>query len=172
MPFGEYVPLEHWLRGLIAFFDLPMSSFSWGPADQAPLRAGERTLAPFVCYEVVYPALVAHDSQPADFILTVSNDSWFGRSIGPHQHFEIARMRALENGRYLIRGTNNGISGLVDYRGAVLHSAPQFTRTVLQGTVVPMQGTTPFGRWGNLPIVLMALALTLFAAIPRGVKTS
>ncbi len=172
VPFGEYVPLEHWLRGLIAFFDLPMSSFSWGPADQAPLRAGERTLAPFVCYEVVYPALVAHDSQHADFILTVSNDSWFGRSIGPHQHFEIARMRALENGRYLIRGTNNGISGLVDHRGAVIHSAPQFTRTVLQGSVVPMQGTTPFGRWGNFPTILLALALTLFAAIPRAAKAS
>lgn len=171
VPFGEYVPLERWLRGLIGFFDLPMSSFSWGPANQPPLRAGDHTLAPFVCYEVVYPALVARDSRHADFILTVSNDSWFGRSIGPHQHFEIARMRALENGRYLIRGTNNGISALVDHRGAVLHSARQFTRMVLQGTVVPMQGTTPFGRWGNLPVVLLALALTLFGAFRGNPKT-
>ncbi len=172
VPFGEYVPLERWLRGMIAFFDLPMSSFSWGRPNQEPLQAGAVTLAPFICYEVVYPAMVASDSRRADIILTVSNDSWFGRSIGPHQHFEIARMRALENGRYLIRGTNNGISGLVDYRGKVLQTAPQFTATVLRGAVVPMQGITPYGRWGNLPVVALALVLILLGASRRGPKAS
>jgi apolipoprotein N-acyltransferase len=162
VPFGEYVPLEHWLRGLIGFFDLPMSNFSWGPADQPPLRAGDWTLAPFVCYEVVYPALVAHDTRRADFILTISNDSWFGRSIGPHQHFEIARMRALENGRYLLRGTNNGISGIVDHRGQVMQSAEQFTRTVLRGEAVPMRGVTPYGRGGNTPLIGSLLLLIIF----------
>ncbi len=172
VPFGEYVPLERWLRGMIAFFDLPMSSFSWGPVNQQPLLAGQLSLAPFVCYEIVYPDLVAKDARQADIILTVSNDSWFGRSIGPHQHFEIARMRALENGRYLIRGTNNGISGLVDHRGEVLQTAPQFTATVLRGEVVPMQGITPFGRWGNLPVLALAL-LSMLPSVPgRGPKTS
>lgn len=172
VPFGEYVPLERWLRGLIAFFDLPMSSFSRGPVNQQPLKAGKHSLAPFVCYEIVYPDLVANDARPADILLTVSNDSWFGRSIGPHQHFEIARMRALENGRYLIRGTNNGISGLVDHRGEVLQTAPQFTATVLRGEVVPMRGVTPYGRWGNLPLLLLALLAILPGALGRGPKRS
>ncbi len=154
VPFGEYVPLENLLRGLIGFFDLPMSSFSWGPADQVPLMAGEWSLAPFVCYEVVYPAMVANDAQRADFILNISNDSWFGRSIGPPQHFEIARMRALENGRYLIRGTNNGISGIVDHRGRILVTAPQFTRTTIRGEAVPMRGHTLYGRTGNTPLIV------------------
>jgi apolipoprotein N-acyltransferase len=159
VPFGEYVPLEQWLRGLIDFFDLPMSSFSWGPAEQRPLQAGRWRLAPLVCYEVVYPDMVANDAQQADFILTISNDSWFGRSIGPAQHFQIARMRALENGRYLIRGTNNGITGIVDHRGRVQQRAEQFTRATVRGAAVPMQGLTPFGRSGSLPLIAALLAL-------------
>lgn len=167
VPFGEYVPLETWLRGLITFFDLPMSSFSWGPANQAPLQVGEWTMAPFICYEVVYPDLVATDSSRADFILTVSNDSWFGHSIGPKQHFEIARMRAVENGRYVIRATNNGISGIVDHKGQVEVTAPQFTQAVIAGTAVPMAGTTPFGRWGSWLIIAPCLLILLIGALKR-----
>ncbi len=172
VPFGEYVPLENLLRGLIDFFDLPMSSFSWGPADQPPLQAGRWTLAPFVCYEVVYPELVATDARRANFILTISNDSWFGRSIGPPQHFQIARMRALENGRYLIRGTNNGISGIVDHRGRVLVTAEQFTRSTVRGEAVPMQGLTPFGRSGSLPLVAALVLLIVFVGLRRAPPAS
>jgi apolipoprotein N-acyltransferase len=165
VPFGEYVPLENLLGDVIELFDLPMSSFSWGPADQAPLQAGDWSLAPFVCYEVVYPMLVTKDTRRADFILTISNDSWFGRSIGPPQHFEIARMRALENGRYLLRGTNNGISAIVDHRGRVLESAEQFTRTTVRGEAIPMQGHTPFSRTGNTPLIGALLLLFAFVAL-------
>ena len=165
VPFGEYVPLESLLGDVIELFDLPMSSFSWGPAGQAPLQAGDWSLAPFVCYEVVYPMLVAKDTRRADFILTISNDSWFGRSIGPPQHFEIARMRALENGRYLLRGTNNGISAIVDHRGRVLESAEQFTRTTVRGEAIPMQGHTPFSRTGNTPLIGALLLLFAFVAL-------
>lgn len=170
VPFGEYVPLESLLGNVIELFDLPMSSFSWGPADQASLRAGDWSLAPFVCYEVVYPMLVAKDTRRADFILTISNDSWFGRSIGPPQHFEIARMRALENGRYLIRGTNNGISGIIDHRGRVLASAEQFTRTTIRGEAIPMQGLTPFSRSGNTPLIGALLLLFAFVALRKAPK--
>ena len=75
VPFGEYVPLEAWLRGLIAFFDLPMSSFSPGEPDQRPLRAGNFRVAPFICYEIVYPDLVTAGARNTDLLLTISNDS-------------------------------------------------------------------------------------------------
>ena len=120
VPFGEYVPLEPWLRGLIAFFDLPMSSFSSGPAEQPPLTVRGLRVAPSICYEVVYPDLVGAGAADAELLLTVSNDTWFGASIGPLQHLQMARMRALETGRPLIRATNNGISALIDERGRVL----------------------------------------------------
>ena len=153
VPFGEYVPLEGLLRGLIAFFDLPMSAFSSGPDDQPPLRAGPYRVAPFICYEVVYPELVARAARHADVLLTISNDSWFGRSIGPLQHLQIARMRALENGRYMIRGTNNGVSALIDHRGQVVVRTEQFVETTLSGEVEVMLGNTPFTSFGVVPVV-------------------
>jgi len=165
VPFGEYVPLEGMLRGLIAFFDLPMSAFSAGPADQPPLRAGAWRVAPFICYEVVYPEEVARSARRADLLLTISNDSWFGASIGPLQHLQMARMRALENGRYLIRGTNNGVSAIVDHRGRIVARAPQFVATTLTGEVEAMLGTTPFGSFGVLPVVAGCLAALLLMGL-------
>jgi apolipoprotein N-acyltransferase len=168
VPFGEYVPLESYLRGLISFFDLPMSAFSPGPERQPPLRAGAYRVAPYICYEVVYPDLVAKSARRADLLITISNDSWFGASLGPLQHLQIARMRALENGRYLIRGTNNGVSALIDHRGQVIAATEQFEETVLVGKVEAMLGNTPFGSFGSKPVIIgCALMLILMAALYR-----
>jgi apolipoprotein N-acyltransferase len=153
VPFGEYVPLEQWLRGLIEFFNLPMSFMSQGPSGQKPLQAAGFRVAPSICYEVVYPDLVARGAQQADLLITISNDSWFGESIGPLQHLQMAQMRALENGRYLIRGTNNGVSALVNHRGQVIAQTEQFVETTLSGEVEVMLGKTPFGSFGSLPVI-------------------
>jgi apolipoprotein N-acyltransferase len=153
VPFGEYVPLESTLRGLIDFFDLPMSAFSAGPPGQEPLLAGTFRVAPFICYEIVYPDLVAAQARQADLLVTISNDSWFGNSIGPLQHLQIARMRALENGRYLLRGTNNGVSAIIDHQGRVLQRTDQFVETTLTGEVEMMLGATPFGSFGSTPVL-------------------
>lgn len=160
VPFGEYVPLENWLRGIIAFFDMPMSSFSNGPPDQPPLRAGSHRVAPYICYEIVYPGLVARAARQAELLVTVSNDTWFGASIGPLQHLQMARMRALENGRYLLRGTNNGVSAIIDHRGKVIAKTEQFVETTLTGTVEVMLGHTPFTSFGPMPVI-MACAILL-----------
>lgn len=154
VPFGEYVPLERWLRGLIAFFDLPMSSFSSGPARQPPLQAGAFRVAPYICYEIVYPDLVASSARRADLLITISNDSWFGDSIGPLQHLQMARMRALENGRYLVRGTNNGVSAIIDHRGRIVEASEQFVEASLVGEAQTMLGRTPFGSFGSTPVII------------------
>lgn len=160
VPFGEYVPLEEWLRGTIRFFDLPMSNFSAGPRNQAPLEAGNNRVAPLICYEIVYPELVARSARDAEILVTISNDTWFGRSIGPLQHLQMARMRALENGRYLLRGTNNGVSAIIDHRGRIVARTEQFREQTLQGTAEVMLGHTPFTSFGSTP-VLLALVLLL-----------
>ena len=149
VPFGEYVPLEKLLRGTIAFFDLPMSRTAAGPDRQRLLRVAGLQMAMAICYEVAYPATVAKDAATADLLATISNDTWFGTSIGPPQHFQIARMRALENGKFLLRATNNGITAIVDEHGKVVDRLPQFEPGVLTGTVYAMSGTTPFGKVGN-----------------------
>lgn len=157
VPFGEYVPLEDWLRGLIAFFDLPMSQFTEGSTDQPPLIASGLPVAPLICYEVVYPDFVQQLGREAALLITISNDTWFGDSIGPWQHFQMARYRAVEMGRDLIRSTNDGITALVDASGRVTATTPQFTDAVVMGTIQPRTGKTPFALTGSLPVLVFAL---------------
>lgn len=162
VPFGEYVPLASWLRGLIGFFDLPMSQFAAGPDEQTLLRAGAHDVATLICYEVVYPDFVATMARQADLLVTVSNDTWFGNSSGPWQHFQMARFRAAELGKNLLRSTNDGVSAIVDHRGQVRVSAGQFTESVIVGQVEPRSGLTPFARTGSAPVLTLCfLALLL-----------
>ncbi|WP_152207683.1 apolipoprotein N-acyltransferase [Marinobacter changyiensis] len=162
VPFGEYVPLQQWLRGVIGFFDLPMSSFSPGPENQAPLKAGDLRVMPFICYEVAYPDFVASYARNTDLLLTVSNDGWFGHSAGPHQHMQIARMRALETGRYMLRGTNNGITAVIDHKGQITDTIEQFTQGTLRSKVYAASGHTPYMQTGSWPALTLALILIVF----------
>lgn len=159
VPFGEYVPLQDALRGLIAFFDLPMSDFARGPAGQPLLQARGYRIAPYICYEVVYPEFAASLAADSQILLTISNDAWFGRSIGPLQHLQMAQMRALESGRWMIRATNNGVTALIDPHGQVQGILPQFEQGVLRGEIVPMQGQTPYLRWRGWPLAGLCLLL-------------
>lgn len=167
VPFGEYVPLEQVLRGLIAFFDLPMSSFSRGPAIQPPLEAAGYQLAPFICYEAVYPDFAARLAAQSQLLITISNDSWFGESIGPLQHLQMARMRAMESGRWMIRGTNNGVTALIDHKGDIKARIPQFQQLALSGWVQPRDGLSPYLRWGSWPLGLAVLAGLLACLVMR-----
>jgi apolipoprotein N-acyltransferase len=167
VPFGEYVPLQKYLRGLIAFFDLPMSNFQKGDANQALLTAGNYHFAPFICYEVVYADFVAQRAENADFLLTISNDSWFGKSIGPLQHLALAQVRALENGRYMLRSTNNGVTAIINEKGHIAARAEQFILTTLTGEVKIIKGETPYTRFGSSPIFSLACFLVLIALMSR-----
>lgn len=161
VPFGEYVPLQDLLRGLIAFFDLPMSDFARGPAQQPLLQAKGLRLASYICYEAVYPEFAAELARDSDLLLTISNDTWFGRSIGPVQHLQMAQMRALEAGRWMIRATNNGISVLIDPQGRIQSRIPPFEAAILYGEVQAMQGHTPYLRFGSLPLAIVAALIVL-----------
>lgn len=158
VPFGEYVPLERWLRGTIGFFDLPMSAFSVGAARQRPIHLGTVQIATAICYEIAYADLLARDARDANILLTVSNDTWFGKSIGPHQHLQIARMRAVENAKPLLRVTNDGITAIISPRGKVLEQLPRFESGVLKTEVTPYKGISPFSQYGSLPIVGLCFA--------------
>ncbi len=169
VPFGEYVPLERWLRGLINFFNLPNSIIFPGPKDQDILSFDNYKVAPSICYEIVYPDLVARLAKDANLLITISNDAWFGRSIGPLQHFQMAQMRALENRRTVLRGTNTGLSGIINSRGQAVQLSEQFARQSIQHAKVKLiNQRTLFSYWGSAPIVClcaMVLALLLGARL-------
>ena len=164
VPFGEFIPLQDLLRGIVGFFDLPMSGFSRGERHQPPLRAAGQLLAPSICYEDAFGEELIDFLPQAGLLVNGSNNAWYGDSFAPHQHLQISRMRSLETGRDLLRATTNGISAIVDARGRILQRSAQFEAEVISGQVQPRTGATPYVRFGNTPVVMLLL-LMLFGAM-------
>ena len=158
VPFGEFIPLP-WLTGwLYRFMDIPLSGFTPGGTQQAPLTLASERVAFNVCYEDSFGEELIGPAREATLLANVSNMAWFGNSNAAWQHLQLAQTRALETGRPMVRATNTGLTAAIDHRGQVLAEMPQFTRGVLEVTVQPRSGLTPYMRWGNLPVVLAALA--------------
>lgn len=158
LPIGEVIPFEDWLRGLAPIFDLPMSSFTRGDFQQPNLMANGLHLAPAICFEIAFPRQIgANLYEHTDFIITVSNDAWFGNSHGPAQHLEIAQVRAKEFGLPVLRATNTGITAFIDHRGHIQSRLPQFRASVLTDEIARVIGKTPYRRFGDLTIWLLSL---------------
>ena len=164
VPFGDFLPFEDFLRGLIRFFDLPMSGFSPGPAEQPLLDAAGQKIASAICYEDIFGEDLIQELPEASLLVNVTNNAWYGDSFAPHQHLEMSRMRALETGRYMLRVTTNGVSAIIDPAGRIVGRSPQFKTYVVTGEAVPRQGATPYVRVGNLPVVLLVLGAVLVGA--------
>ena len=166
VPFGEYVPLEEYVRGLIEFFDLPTSFINLGPQEQHGLIAQGIRITPAICYEIVYPDLIARSARETQVLLNVNNLGWFLDSIQSKQFMQMAQMRALETGRYLIYSTNNGPSAIIDNKGRVLSRSDSFKEQTFTGQIHPVSDWTPFMIMGSWPLALLAgLVLALLAFI-------
>ncbi|MFV2056101.1 MAG: apolipoprotein N-acyltransferase [Thiohalomonadales bacterium] len=162
VPFGEFIPFKSLLGGLIQFMDVPMADFSRGGPNQELLRAAGYAIGISICYEDVFGEEVIRGLPEASLLVNVSNDAWFGDSLAPHQHLQMARFRARESGRPMLRATNNGISALVDSRGKILKVSKQFVITTITGDVQPMKGRTPYVIWGNYLVIGGSFLLLLF----------
>ena len=167
VPFGEFLPFKSWLGPLVDLFEVPMSDFSPGDDRRPLLSVGAHRAGVSICYEDVFPAEVIEALPEAAYLINVSNDAWFGDSLAPPQHLEIARMRALETGRDLLRATNTGISAIIDHRGRLIGTLPAFVRGAVTAEIQPRQGATPFSRYGNAPVVGLALVLLLLGGRRR-----
>jgi len=164
VPFGEYVPFEP-LRNVIEFFNLPTSIINLGPDEQYGLKVDDLMIAPSVCYEVAFPDLIAENAVGSQLLISISNLGWFGDSLGRHQFMQMAQMRALETQRYYAYSTNNGPSAIFDRKGKITSQTKAFEQTSLSSEFFAAEGSTPFMRFGSLPLVaisILGLALLLF----------
>ena len=162
VPFGEFIPPG--FAWFMAQASIPMSSFSRGPVVQPPLAVAGRQIAVNICYEDVFGDEIIAALPQAGILVNLSNTAWFGRSLAQPQHLQIARMRAIETGRPMLRATNTGMTAIVGADGSLQGVLEPFTTGVLRGEVRAYTGMTPYARWGNLAFLVLAM-LALIAAL-------
>ena len=174
VPFGEFIPLKPIFGWIIRVLQIPLSDFSRGGLDQQPMDLAGQRVAINICYEDVFGEEIINQLPQATMLVNVSNDAWFGRSIGPQQHLQISQMRALETGRYMLRATNTGVTAIIDERGRVLQTIEIFTTAALHGLAQGFTGATPYVRTGNYPVLGLAallLCIGLLSAFRAARKT-
>ena len=165
VPFGEFIPGADWLT----FFPPLVENLGFAPfaagTEMVKLPLGDHIVSTAICYEVVYPALVAGAvRQGSELLTTITNDAWYGKSSAPYQHFEMASMRAIEQGRYLARAANTGISGIVDPYGRVLVRSDIFKEAGLVGDVRLLKARTIYSRIGDA-VAQAAIAIVVIGFV-------
>ena len=165
VPFGEYIPLKTILNPLLNHFGAPISDITPGNSNQEPISIGKGIkLAPLICYDVVFANDVRKAVKSSNLIVNISNDSWFGRSLGPYQHLEISRIRALENNKWLLRATNDGFSAIINNKGTIVDIMVKGQKGSLN-SIINTRNTTPiyalFGYYVPYFIAILYLLLTI-----------
>lgn len=172
VPFGEFIPFEPIFGWFIRMMEIPLGHFARGSIDQQPLDLAGQKVAVNICYEDVFGEEIIVQLPQATMLVNVSNDAWFGRSIGPQQHLQFAQMRALETGRFMLRSTNTGVTAIINERGEINQKIDIYTTAALHGMAQGFIGTTPYVRTGNylaLGLTGLLLCVGLFSAF-RGTR--
>ncbi len=151
VPFGEYVPLRSYLDRILDILDIKLINTLHGESFNL-IKAQNIAISPSICYEIAFSNLVRKTAKKSHLLVTISNDTWFGESIGPEQHLEIAQSRAQEHQKSLIRSTNSGISAIIDRKGNIVNRQGFFEEKQIRDKVYIYEGNTPFSIVGNFLI--------------------
>ncbi len=164
VPFGEFVPMHRLIGKLLDILALPMSDFSSGAPDQPPLQVAGQQIGADICYEDAFGNEIRHALPAASMLVNVTNDGWFGPGNAPWQHLQMSQARAMETGRYMLRATNTGVTAIINTHGQLVAHLPIFTQGTLNGYARSYRGATPYVRFGDAPILLLA-GLVLIAGV-------
>ena len=161
VPFGEYTPLLEYFRWLDKWIELPYDNVAKGIGNGI-LELNDYKAQMTICYEGAFGSEMISALPEVKLLINVTHDGWFTGSFEPYQHMQIARMRSLEMGRYMVRSTTNGPAGIIDDKGKVIATAPIYSKKIITGEVQLRSGTTPYVRWGDwLMIILCGSILIL-----------
>lgn len=160
VPFGEFIPqslerIGHWLN-------IPNADIKPGSKGQRLVRVHEHAIASLICYEVSYPALLRKQLPQAEWIVSISDDGWFGHSLAMYQKLQMAQVLSMLTARFQVVANNNGLSSVINAEGGVVTSLPPFTEATLEGTIYPAFGTTPWIVWGDTPVLILCLMLAVW----------
>ena len=165
VPFGETTPPGFtWFLRLI---NMPLPNFTAGDTNQTLMQLSHQQIAVNICYEDIFGAAIAQRADDATLMVNMSNTAWFGDSLAQPQHLQIAQIRALENGRPMLRATNTGMTAVIGPQGERQAVLAAFSRNALVATVQGMRGTTPYQRWLDWPIVGVSIAILAWSLFTR-----
>ncbi len=161
VPFGEYTPKP--FQQLMTWLNIPETSMKPGKADQMPIKMGRHAIATLICYELAYPEILRRQLPKAEWIVSVSDDGWFGHSLAMYQQIQMAQALAIQTGRYHIIANNDGLSSIIDPTGKITNRLAAFSSGILEGVIYANNGQTPWVRWGDKPILIMSFIIALIA---------
>ncbi|MCH9715701.1 MAG: apolipoprotein N-acyltransferase [Gammaproteobacteria bacterium] len=157
VPFGEYLPRA--FSVITGWLGLPNANMMPGEAHQPAVRLNQHPFATLICYELAYPSLLRAQLPEAQFIVSLSDDGWFGHSLAVYQQLQLAQVLSKQTGRFQIVSNNNGLSSLINRNGKITDTLPAFSTGILGGTIYSATGVTPWVKTGDMPIVLINLCL-------------
>ncbi|MGQ7793231.1 apolipoprotein N-acyltransferase [Faunimonas sp. B44] len=173
VPFGEYLPMQRLLEGLgIEQLTRLPGGFEAGRFRRSMLLPSAPPFAPLICYEIIFPGAVLPDGPRPGFLLNVTNDAWFGRTVGPWQHFHQARVRAVEEGLPLIRAANTGVSAVVDPFGRVVRRSTLGEPAVVDAPLPRAGSPTAYSAWGGWILLTILSFFVIFAGFGRRRRSS
>ncbi len=167
LPFGEYLPWQPVSGYILGLMDIRLGKFSAGAIDQPLLKVAGHHFVTSICYEDAFGEQSIRYIEQASFLVNVTNDGWFDGSIEPYQHMQMARIRALESGRYLLRATNTGITAVVSEKGKIINQAPLRQRYSITSDIKPMRGLTPYARIGDKPGLILVIVILVWLGVRR-----
>jgi apolipoprotein N-acyltransferase len=165
--FGEYVPFEPFLRGLIDFFNMPMSSVNPGNSNQPLFKLNKSNILGLICFDIAFPLSFIKEIKGTGFIVNISNDTWFGSSYGPYQHLQIVRARALESNKWIARGTSDGISTIVDNKGTIVDTLKKGKSGFLNGKIYKTSKSSFFYSYGFLLAPILSFIVLMSVLVLR-----
>ncbi|MDP3704545.1 MAG: apolipoprotein N-acyltransferase [Legionellaceae bacterium] len=161
VPFGEYIPGP--FQRMMSWLNLPTSNMRAGRAHQSLITVQKHPIATLICYELAYPELLRNQLPRAEWIVSISDDGWFGHSLAVHQQLQMAQALSIQTGRYQVLANNDGLSSIIDNHGNLSESLPAFSSGVLEGMIYPATGASPWVVVGDQPILFLSLCIGLIA---------
>ena len=165
VPFGEFTPDA--FKSLSSFLGLITPNMSPGHEHQSLMRVHHHSIATLICYELAYPQLLRNQIPEAEWIVSINDDGWFGHSLALYQHLQMAQVLSKLTGRFQIVSNNDGLSSIINQQGIVVNALPAFSQGILESSIYPATGTTPWVQWGDAPILFLSLLIILIAILKR-----
>ena len=168
VPFGEYIPFISSIRGIISFFDMPMSNVKHGNKNQQNIAIfKDKTInfAPLICFDIAFSNTVRKSNKSSYFMINISNDTWFGKSIGPYHHLDITRVRAIENNKWIIRSTNDGFSAIITNNGTIVDIIEKGITGVINSGINIEKDRSFYNVYGYFIPYILSILIILISAI-------